>query len=374
MNFEFSADQKLTGDQARRLLTDESSLQRARAVLESDSAHDDSLWAKAVELGWTACSIPEQYGGLGSGYLDLCMIAEEIGRALAPVPLSSSVYLFAEALLLYGTEQQRTQWLPKIASGEVIGTLAVAEDFVQPTADNIRCAFSDGRINGVKIAVPDGIKAQVAVVVAKEGSRCRLCLVDLTAEGVQAEEAPSLDGSRSLANLTLSNAPAQLLNADLDGWEQLCHVQERAAVLFAFEQIGGADAALEMARSYSLERYAFGRQIATYQAVKHRLADMYIKNQLARSNSYYGAWALSNNDAQLPLASATARVSATQAYEYAAKECIQLHGGVGFTWEFDCHLFYRRSKLLSLALGGESEWKDRIVRALEQSNQLEVLD
>jgi alkylation response protein AidB-like acyl-CoA dehydrogenase len=155
------------------------------------------------------------------------------------------------------------------------------------------------------------------------------------------------------------------MGAEGSGWASTQALYDRAAILFAWEQTGGSDAALEMAKNYALGRYAFGRPIASYQAIKHKLADMYVKNTLARSNCYYGAWALDSNAPNLPLAAATARVAATQAYYYASKENIQTHGGMGFTWEFDCQFHYRRAKVLSVVIGNESQWQDKLVTGLE---------
>jgi alkylation response protein AidB-like acyl-CoA dehydrogenase len=158
------------------------------------------------------------------------------------------------------------------------------------------------------------------------------------------------------------------LGAQGDGWTLARRVLDRAAVLMAFEQLGGADVCLEMAKDYALNRYAFGRKIGSFQAIKHKLADMYVGNELARSNSYYGAWALSTNAAELPEAAASARIAATDAFHFASKENIQTHGGMGFTWELDCHLYYRRAKLLGLSLGASRGWKDRLVTYLETRN------
>src|SRR6202034_675401 len=162
--------------------------------------------------------------------------------------------------------------------------------------------------------------------------------------------------------------PAERLGEAGEGLSLAEALLERAAVLLAFEQLGGADRALEMAKGYALERYAFGRPIGGYQAIKHKLADMYVKNELARSNAYYGAWALASDAAELPLAAAAARVAATEAFHLASKENIQTHGGMGFTWEVDCHLYYRRSKHLALTLGSAPWWQDRLITELEARN------
>jgi alkylation response protein AidB-like acyl-CoA dehydrogenase len=370
MNFEFSEDQNMLREQARGFLRDRCDSRAVRAVLEGDDPYDAQLWKGIVELGWTATTIPEAYGGIGLGHLELCVIAEELGRVLAPVPFSSSVYLATEALLLFGSEAQKQAYLPQLAAGERIGTLAVGEGTRAATQKNLETTVGAGALHGTKLPVPDGDVADFAVVLAKDSdSAASLYLVDLTGAGVTREPVKTLDPTRSHARVVLDGAPAEVLGAPGEGWSQLARLQDRAAVLFAWEQVGGAEAALYMARDYAMGRYAFGRPIASFQAIKHKLADMYIAHTLARSNCYYGAWALSTDAPELPVAAATARVSATEAFHECSKENIQTHGGMGFTWEFDCHLYYRRSKLLSVNLGALPRWKDRLVTRLEHSNQ-----
>jgi alkylation response protein AidB-like acyl-CoA dehydrogenase len=186
-------------------------------------------------------------------------------------------------------------------------------------------------------------------------------------DGVARRELQTLDPSRDHARLDFDATTAESLPAT-EGWATVQRLMDRAAILFAFEQVGGADMSLQMARNYALERYAFGRPIGSFQAIKHKLADMYVALELARSNAYYGAWALATDAADLPMAAATARVSATEAFHLASKENIQTHGGIGFTWAVDCHLFYRRSKQLALNLGGAPFWKNRLVDLLETRN------
>jgi alkylation response protein AidB-like acyl-CoA dehydrogenase len=178
----------------------------------------------------------------------------------------------------------------------------------------------------------------------------------------------SIDPTRNYAKLTFEGAPAEPLGAAGDGWALAERVMDRAAILMAFEQVGGADRALEMARDYALERMAFGRQIGSFQAIKHMLADMYVSATLARSNCYYAAWALSTEAAELPVSAATARVSATQAFQHCAKNNIQVHGGMGFTWAFDCHLYYRRANALALALGSLSTWESLLIERMRSGN------
>jgi len=373
MNFDFSDDQKLLREQARKFLTEKCPPKIVRGVLEGKQGYDPALWRGVADMGWLGTAIPEAYSGLGLGYLELCVLAEELGRVLAPLPFSSTVYLFAEAILAVGTEEQKQRLLPKIASGELIGTFTRCEGAGAVTPKSIRTGFRGGRLTGVKTAVVDGADAQYAVVLARvsdePGERgLALVLVDLAGTGVTRRAQDSIDPSRKHAEIMFDNAQAETLGKPGEGWQVTVRVLERAAVLMAFEQVGGADACLAMAKDYALTRYAFGRQIGSFQAIKHKLADVYIGNELARSNAYYGAWALATGARELPLAAAAARVSATQAFDFAAKENTQTHGGVGFTWEVDCHLYYKRSRELALALGPQRVWKDKLVSELELSN------
>ncbi|GIS24934.1 MAG: dehydrogenase [Gammaproteobacteria bacterium] len=328
---------------------------------------DEDLWKKIVDLGWTGIRIPEEYDGLGLGHLELCVIAEELGRFLAPVPFSSSVYLFTEAIINYGTDEIKEDILPKLVSGEIVGTLAVTEDLHAPTKNNINLSYANGKIMEENCC-PDAGVATHAVVVAKSNKGISLQLVDLSATGVTTEHQENIDESRGHFSITFNDVETQLLGDEVNGWELYESLINQAAVLFSYEQIGGSQASLDMAINYAKERYAFGRPIGSYQAIKHKLADMYIALTLAKSNCYYAAWALSTDAADLPSASATARVSATKAYQLCSKENIQTHGGNGFTWEYDCHMFYRRSKLLSLNIGSLSNWREKLVTSLEQSN------
>ena len=373
MNFEFSDDQKQLRDQARRFLAEKCPPKAVRAVLEGSAGYDKALWSGLAEMGFLGVAIPEEFGGTGAGHLELCVIAEEMGRALAPVPFSSTVYLAAEALMLAGSDAQKQKWLPKIASGEAIGTLALFEGPGNPSPQAIKVAAANGVLNGVKKPVADGAIADFAIVAARVGSSGRetdiaLYLVDLKAGGIEAKTLTNLDPSRNQAELTFKDCKAEPLGAANEGWSILSRVLDRAAVLMAFEQVGGADRALEMGRDYALDRIAFGRQIGSFQAIKHILADMYVAATLARSNCYYGAWALSTNAGELPEAAATARISATQAFQHCSKQNIQVHGGMGFTWEFDCHLYYRRSNALALSLGSLSYWEDQLIERMRKKN------
>lgn len=377
MNLDFSDDQKALQDQVRRFLAARCTSAVVRAVAEGPAAYDADLYAGLAEMGVLGVAIPEAYGGLGLTHLELCLVAEELGRALAPVPVASSIYLAAEFLLQAGTEAQKQAWLPKLAAGTAVGAFATAEGQGETTPARIKAVARGGRLSGEKTAVLDGDVADVAVVAARTGDgdgpeAISLFLVDLKAEGVTRTAVNTIDPTRSYARIIFKNAPAEPLGGTGEGWHIASQVLDRAAILMAFEQVGGADRALAMARDYALDRMAFGRPIGSFQAIKHMLADMYVSATLARSNSYYAAWALSAGAAELPVAAATARVSATQAFLHCAKNNIQVHGGMGFTWAFDCHLFYRRANALALALGSQSTWEDHLIARMRAGNAAEA--
>ncbi|MGI9170257.1 MAG: acyl-CoA dehydrogenase family protein, partial [Caulobacteraceae bacterium] len=308
MNFDFSDDQKFLKSEARKFLDARCPPSAVRAVLDDrDRPYDHDLWKAVAEQGWLGAAIPEAFGGLGLGGVELCAIAEELGRALAPIPFASTVYFVAEALMLAGTAEQKERWLPRIAAGETIGCLATVERPGVLTAAQVRARVEGGGLTGVKLPVTDGDIADLAVVLALDGaSRPGLFLVEMGAGGVTRETLESLDPTRGVARLTFSGAVAEALGEAGEGMALTEAILNRAAVPLAFEQVGGADRALEMARDYALERYAFGRPIGANQAIKHKLADIYIKNELARSNAYYGAWALGDGAAELPVAAAAA--------------------------------------------------------------------
>jgi acyl-CoA dehydrogenase len=367
MNLDFSPEQQRMREAARRFLAERCTPAAVRKVFEGQDRFDRGLWRELAELGYLGIAIPEEFGGSGGGYLELCVIAEELGRVLAPVPVSSSTYLAAEFLKIGGSPAQQAAYLPKLASGASIGTFAMAEAAGEG-AGSFRARVEGGSLTGTKIPVADGDTADFAIVAAGTAGTpgTSLYIVDLHGAGVARRPLATIDPSRSFAELTFQAAPAEPLAVGGDGDRLLARVLDGAAVLMAFEQLGGADFALEAACAYAKERWAFGRPIGSNQAIKHMLADMYVSATLARSNCYYGAWALSTGADALGEAAASARISATQAFQHCARNNIQVHGGSGFTWAVDCHLYYRRSNLLALALGGLAPWEDRLVEKLRR--------
>src|SRR5258707_9219628 len=259
MNFDFSDEQKQLRDEARKFLAEKCPPKAVRVVLDGKEPYDRELWKGLAEMGFLGVAIPEEFGGAGAGHLELCVIAEEMGRALAPVPFSSTVYLAAEAVMIAGSEAQKQKWLPVIASGDAIGTLALFEGKGNPSPSAIKLSAAGGTLNGVKKPVPDGAIADFAVVAARTGSSGRdsdisLFLVDLKAGGVEVKSLTNVDPTRGQAELTFKNCKAEALGAAGEGWSVLTQVRDRAAVLLEFEQVGGADRALEIVRDYPLDR------------------------------------------------------------------------------------------------------------------------
>jgi alkylation response protein AidB-like acyl-CoA dehydrogenase len=366
MDFDFSPEQRQLKEQAQRFLSARCPLSLVRGALEenADLRASQALFKEIAALGWCGTAIPEASGGVGLGYVELCAIAEELGRALAPVPFASSIYFFAEGIMAAASAEQRARLLPRLARGEIVGCLATAEGSGAYQHRDILAEVRSGRLSGVKLPVSDGAIAEVALVLAKEARGASLFLADLTHPGVQRTALKSLDPSRGVAQLSFTDVPVELVGGAGEGAALIERIFNRAAVAIAFEQLGGAERCLELARDYALERHTFGRPIASYQAIKHRLADMYVKNELARSTAYYAAWALSSAARELPRAAAMARVAASEAFAFASRESIQIHGGIGVTWQASPHLFFRRARHLNLVCGAPDAWAERLAADL----------
>jgi acyl-CoA dehydrogenase len=362
VNFDFSDEAKALGDQATRLFAEKAGTGPARKAMAADApAMDAALWAEIAELGWTAARVPEEHGGLGLTIEETAQLAQAAGGALAHVPLVSTL-LATEALVLAGSAEQQAQWLPGIASGAVIATVAWSEPgAVNPST--VKTAASSSGLTGVKQPVPDLAVAHLAIVVAAGADGPSLYLVDLEDAGTAAVE--TLDLVRRHGTLTLNGTPAQALG-DSGAYQDWL---DRAAVILAYEAIGTAAAAMAMSVDYAKTRVAFGQKIGRYQSVKHKCADMYIKLELARAHALHGLAMIGTNGAELRQAAAAARVASLDALAFCAEENVQLHGGIGFTWESDCQFFYRRNRTLVSALGPRGWWAERLVRALEQRNR-----
>ena len=339
MNFDFSDDQKLLSDQVQRFLDETCNTGAVRQVLDQQGRNLPEVWRGLADMGLLGTAVPESMGGTGAGYLELCLVAQQMGAHIAPVPFGSTVYLGAEAILQFGSEAQQQRWLPGICAGETVVALAVIEGLEQLNPEQITTSVADGMLTGAKSLVSDGNLAGLFIVLANSAEGLGLYLVE-AGPGVTATSVDSVDLTRDTAQVAFERAPAELLSGD--GWNALQRLYQRAAVLYAFEQLGGAQAALDMAVNYANERFAFGRAIGSFQAIKHMLADMYVAMKLAESNCYYAAWALANDAPELPLAAATARVGASSAFQLCAKDNIQVHGGMGFTDLVGLHYWFKR--------------------------------
>ena len=360
MDFDFSEDQKMLGEHARRFLDQNLGYARLRTLADSGSPFDPAIWASVGELGWMATAVPEAHGGLGLGVLELSMLAEQLGRCAAPLPVIASAGIAAEAIRVGGSDALQSQWLPRLADGSAIGVHALPGSSVEARGDG-----SVVRLHGSAAPVAFGAQADLLIIRTNMEGAANLFAIDLKAEAVSIHALEPFDALYPVASICFDGAAATPLAGGVDAIDALL---DRAAVLFAFEQIGGAQAALEMARDYVLTRYAFGRPIGANQAVKHTLADMMVGIELARANAAYAAWALDAGAPNRAEAAAAARLSATEAYDFASRQNLHLHGGIGFTWEADCHFHFRRARVHAAQLGGATLWADRLIAALERQH------
>lgn len=357
MNFDLSEEQKMLAEQANALLADRSPFDHLRGLIDSGAEWDEPLWRELAEMGFLGAAIPEAYGGLGLSALDLGVLAAEFGRTNAAVPFFSSIVLAAEAILMAGSEEQKAEWLPKLASGEIVATLAYSEGPGALAPAGV--AFAGDRVTGVKTPVADAGIADIALVLTDAG----LAIVRLDAPGVVRSKLDAFDHLRAHYRLEFTGAPGELLARPID----MQALFDRAAVQAAFEATGAAEACLIMARDYALERQMFGRSLASYQAIKHKLADIAVQVELVRSNAYFAGWAAGESAGELPAAAAAARLTAISAFEAAARENLQVHGGIGYTQEANCHFFYRRERLLAVNIGNRDYWAARLIQHIPAS-------
>lgn len=356
-----SDEQQMLVDQSRRLLEESSSGHRLRALIEGEQDWDEPLWRQLGDLGFLGIAIDENFGGLGLTFQNLCLVSEELGRANAAVPFLSSLGLAAGALQLAGSDAQKARWLPLLASGEIVGTLAYWPQWELSTGTTSAVCFSSGVLTGTTGPVADAGIADIAVVLTDDGGSPSLMLVDLTAPGVTRTRLDGFDQLRPHYEIDFSGVEAEHLPASSATILDLLF--DRVAVLMAFEAIGGAEACLFMARDYAMQRQIFSRPLASYQAIKHRLADMYVAITLARSSANYAAEAVELGT-DLAAAASSARLNALDAFELAARENLHVHGGLGYTIEADCHFFYRRERTLALSLGTRRRWAARLAAYL----------
>jgi acyl-CoA dehydrogenase len=361
MNFNLSDEQRLAAEQVRGLLAKRSSAARLRQLIDAGLEWDEPLWRELASMGFIGAAVAEDYGGLGMSELDWGVFSEELGRANTALPFFSSMILAAGAIRLAGTAEQQARYLPGLATGETVGTLAYAEGIAgQWSQAATRTHIEGDRLFGTKSPVADGGIADIAVVCASCAGELRLAVVRLGEAGVRRAKLESFDQLRAHYSISFDGAHADVLTGS-PAASVLPALFDRAAIQAAFEAVGGAEACLYMARDYAMGRKIFGRVLAGYQATKHKLADILVAVELARSSAYYAAWAAMHDVDELPVAASAARLVALAAFERAARENIQVHGGIGYTFEANCHFYYRRERTLALSLGNRERWSDRLI-------------
>ncbi|NOU03948.1 MAG: acyl-CoA dehydrogenase [Novosphingobium sp.] len=359
MSMLYDEGQQAIATESRRVLDARTSKDRLLKLLEQVGELDQPFWDTAVEQGWTALAIPEEHGGLGLGLVELGLVAQAAGAATAGAPFLTSGYGAVSALLGSRNAELQARWLPRLASGEALACVALAEgNAALPPSPSV--IFAGGTLMGTKPAVTGGIKADIAVVWASSGGKPALVLAELAPAERRALN--SYDNSRLYADLTFAGTPATVL-AEGDAALALARdVLARMAVVAAHEQVGGAEALLHIARDYAVTRKAFGQLIGAFQSIKHRIAEMYGLVEVARANCIHAA--ASEGTAEFLIAAADARISATEAYDTNSRDCVQIHGGIGVTWELGLHLHMRRARSLAVEQGSLLFWEDLLVNQL----------
>ncbi len=371
MNFSFSEEQEFLRTTAREFLKNECPSARVRELMEEERGYAPELWRKLAELGWVGLLVPEQYGGAGLGCVDLIVVLEEMGRALLPSPFFGNL-LGSVAVLEAGSELEKKELLQGVASGERILTLAITEASGTEEADEIAArAEPEGegfRLSGTKLFVPDAQNADTLVVVARTGGQgeagISLLLVDRDAPGVRVTPLESLDRTRRIAEVEFEASPARLLGPRDGGWPVFEKVRSLALVALSAEALGGAQKVLDDSVAYAKERVQFDKPIGVNQAIKHKCADMLIRVEGSRSITCYAAWAVGEGTPDAALAASMAKAYTCDAYRYCSAENIQIHGGVGFTWEDDAHLYFKRAKSSEVFLGDPTQHREAFAREL----------
>jgi alkylation response protein AidB-like acyl-CoA dehydrogenase len=372
MYFDFSAEQYLGRDSARAFLADRLPTSRLRQLLDTDTGFDRALWRGLAELGWMSVLVPESHGGLGLGFLDLALLCEESGRALLPAPLVETAVMLPIALEA-GSAAQRDRWLPRIASGDVVATVALAgrDGFPLPAGIDI-LARPDGAghvLEGEALLVPFGSAADVMLVAARvdTGDGLVLALIEPADPGVSCAPVPGLDPTMRMASLHLAGVRVdadRIVAGAGRGWPVLARTLRAASTALTLQAIGGAGRVLEMAVEYAKVRHQFGKPIGSFQAIKHKCADMMVRFETTRSGAYHAAWAIATDAPGAPTAAAMAKALCTEMFRFVSGEAIQVHGGIGFTWEHDLHFYFKRAKYLEFALGTPAQHREVVAAAL----------
>ncbi|MEE9414102.1 MAG: acyl-CoA dehydrogenase family protein [Acidimicrobiales bacterium] len=374
MNFAFSEEQDQLREFVRSFLDDKSAEDAVREQMATEQGYDEAVWSQMAEqLGLQSLIIPEEYGGQGFGYVELIVVLEEMGRTLLCAPFFSSVVLAANALIHSGDDAAKAALLPGIASGETIATLAFTEESGKWDEAGITMAATaatsgeagDGyTLTGTKMYVLDGHVADLLIVAARTGTGVSLFQVAGDAEGLTRTALATMDQTRKQARIDFAETPATLIGAEGGGWDVLERVLDLAVVALAAEQVGGAQMVLDMAVEYAKVRVQFGRPIGSFQAIKHKCADMLLEVESAKSAAYYAGWCASELNDELPSVASLAKAYCSEAYFHAAAENIQIHGGIGFTWEHPAHLYFKRAKSSELLFGDPTYHRELLAQRI----------
>ena len=370
MNFAFSEEQEELRKTVRSFLDQKSPETEVRRLMETDEGYDPAVWKQMGEqLGLQGLIVPEEFGGSGYSYVELGVVLEEMGRALLCAPYFSTVVLAGNALLHSGDDAAKKDYLPGIASGETIATLAFTEpsgkwDEAGITMEAMK--KGDGWVlNGTKSFVLDGATASLILVAARTGKGVSLFGVEGDASGLTRTALSTMDQTRKQAKLEFNGTPARLIGTEGDGWKTLSTVLDLAAVALAAEQVGGAQKVLDMSVEYAKVRIQFGRHIGSFQAIKHKCADMLLEVESAKSAAYYGMWCASEMNDELPSVASLAKAYCSEAYFHSAAENIQIHGGIGFTWEHPAHLYFKRAKSSELLFGDSTYHRELLAQRID---------
>ncbi|MBA2626191.1 MAG: acyl-CoA/acyl-ACP dehydrogenase [Acidimicrobiia bacterium] len=374
MNFAFSEEQEELRRTVRSFLEQKSSEAEVRRLMETTEGYDQAVWDQmGSQLGLQGLHVPEEFGGSGYSYVELIVVLEEMGRSLLTAPYFSTVVLAANALIHSGDDEAKKELLPGIASGETIATLAFTEEngrwdeagitmIAKPATD---VKDGDGYVlDGTKMFVLDGHTASVVLVAARSDAGVSLFSVTGDASGLTRTPLSTMDQTRKQARLEFAGVPAKLVGTDGGGWATLERVLDLAAVGLAAEQVGGAQICLEMAVQYAKDRVQFGRPIGSFQAIKHKCADMLLEVESAKSAAYYAGWCAAELNDELPSVASLAKAYCSEAYFHVTAENIQIHGGIGFTWEHPAHLYFKRAKSSELLLGDPTYHRELLAQRI----------
>jgi len=373
LDFGFSEEQEMLRDAAKRFLADNCPTTYVRKMMADATGHDKEFWKKLVDLGWPGLLIPEQYGGQGGSFLDMTVIAEEAGKALVPGPFFTAALLGAPLAIEGGTEEQKKDILPRMAKGEFIGTLALAEASGRFDAEGVQLkatkSGNDYVITGEKFFVPDAHIANAMAVAVRTGGSgekgITLLIVPTNAPGVTITQLKTVDMTRRLCHVKFDNVKTStLLGKEGEGWPILRRVLDIATAALSAEMVGTAQKALDMSVDYAKTRVQFGKPIGSFQAVKHKCVDMMVAVENARSLTYYACWTVDEKTPEVATAVPMAKAYASDMAKNVTSESIQVHGGIGFTWEHDMHLFHRRALAGEANLGNAPVHRESVARAL----------